>query len=50
VSKVSPAHLKLKFQRLLKKVFYWPPTLQLYGPPYIFNYETKSPDMRACDI
>jgi hypothetical protein len=33
VSEVSPGHLKFKFQRLLKKVFYWPPTKQLYGPP-----------------
>jgi hypothetical protein len=24
-----------KFQRLLKKVFYWPPTDKLYGPPYM---------------
>jgi hypothetical protein len=35
VSEVSPGHLKFKFQRLLKKVFYWPPTDQLYGPPSI---------------
>jgi hypothetical protein len=35
VSEVSPGHLKLKFQRLLKKFFYWTPTKQLYGPPYI---------------
>jgi hypothetical protein len=33
VSEISPGHLK-KFQLLLKKVFYWPPKLQLYGPPY----------------
>jgi hypothetical protein len=35
VSEVSPGHLKFKFQRLLKKFFYWPPTKQLYGPPSI---------------
>jgi hypothetical protein len=35
VSEVSPGHLKFKFQRLLKKFFYWPPPDQLYGPPYI---------------
>jgi hypothetical protein len=32
VSEVSPGHLKFKFQLLLKKCFYWPPTDQLYGP------------------
>jgi hypothetical protein len=24
-----------KFQRLLKKFFYWPASNQLYGPPYM---------------
>jgi hypothetical protein len=33
VSEVSPGHLKFKFQRLLKKFFYWPPPDQLYSPP-----------------
>jgi hypothetical protein len=31
------------FQRLLKKCFYWPPTDQLYGPPYIFPKITMLP-------
>jgi hypothetical protein len=35
VSEVSPGHRKFKFQRLLKKVFFWQRKLQLYGPPYI---------------
>jgi hypothetical protein len=35
VSEVSPGHLKFKFQRLLKKCFYWQRAAQLYGPPYI---------------
>jgi hypothetical protein len=37
VSEVSPGHL-FKFQQLLKKIKkYWPPKLQLYGPPYILE-------------
>jgi hypothetical protein len=35
VSEVSPGQRKFKFQRLLKKFFYWQRKLQLYGPPYI---------------
>jgi hypothetical protein len=35
VSEVSHGHLKFKFQRLLKKFFYWQRAAQLYGPPYI---------------
>jgi hypothetical protein len=27
----------LKIVRSQKKLFYWPPTEQLYGPPYICN-------------
>jgi hypothetical protein len=34
VFEVSPGHL-FKFQRLLKKYFYWQRAAQLYGPPYI---------------
>jgi hypothetical protein len=39
VSEVSPGHLKFKFQRLLKKFFYWPPPDKLYGPPSILSCE-----------
>jgi hypothetical protein len=35
-----------KFQRLLKKVFYWPPKLQLYGPPYMYNVSV----LLLCDL
>jgi hypothetical protein len=34
LKKMVTGHLKFKFQQLLKNVFYWPPKLQLYGPPY----------------
>jgi hypothetical protein len=37
VSEVSPGHLKFKFQRLLKKFFYWQRAAQLYGPPYRYK-------------
>jgi hypothetical protein len=33
VSEVSAGHFK-KFQRLLKKFFYWQRAVQVYGPPY----------------
>jgi hypothetical protein len=40
-SEFSPKHPKLKFQQLLKKVFYWPPTQDIYGLPYIIDHIIK---------
>jgi hypothetical protein len=57
VSEVSPGHLKFKFQRLLKKFFYWPPPDQLYGPPvyineyfYYFRYQHSKRSIEVPDI
>jgi hypothetical protein len=38
---LSPRHLKFKFPRLWKKVFYWPPTPKLYGEPYINDFDVS---------
>jgi hypothetical protein len=39
VSEVSPGHLKLKFQRLLKKFFMAPNQTTLWSSLYIYNFQ-----------
>jgi hypothetical protein len=49
-------NLKLNFENraITKKVFYWPPAVQLYGPPYTYAIEdtrhahaTRRPKIRG---